>query len=504
MEKKSIVQARSQGSVGVCKRNQNRATIALPVYVIMRNNTEKSRNGMAPEGKFRIGGDDDLNKLIGQQLDQFQITERIGSGGMATVFKAYQPSLDRYVAIKVLPTRHAQDPIFFKRFVQEARSIARLAHSNIVHIYNFGEQDIIKYIAMEYVDGGTLKERIKQPLSIKQSLDFVIQAAKGLECAHRNGIIHRDIKPANMLVRDNGHLLLTDFGLAKILEETTNITRTGAQIGTPHYMSPEQASGHAIDSRTDIYSLGIVFYHCLAGAPPFHAENPLSMSVKHVHDPLPVEKLIRDYNIPAPVIQVLLKMAAKKPQDRYQSADELIDALNNVQPTGSQGLRRAAISDQLNAPQPDRQAYNLLPQTTITCFRCGELNARTHRHCIVCGDDLSNKGASTDRYLAPNGRPVLARLQMLTGTMEGRSFRFHQNTTTIGRLAENDFVIIGPTVSRRHAQLVFSDGHWYVEDLRSGNGTRVNGQRIYGRAPLKDGDTINFGDERATFTAVTD
>ena len=460
---------------------------------------------MALEGKFHIGGDDDLNQLIGQQLDQFQITERIGAGGMATVFKAYQPSLDRFVAIKVLPTRHAQDPIFFKRFVQEARSIARLAHSNIVHIYNFGEQDIIKYIAMEYVDGGTLKERVKQPLPLKQALDFVIQAAKGLECAHRNGIIHRDIKLANMLVRDNGHLLLTDFGLAKILEETTNITRTGAQIGTPHYMSPEQGSGHAIDSRTDIYSLGIVLFHCLAGETPFHADSPLSMSIKHIHEPLPVEKLIRNYNVPIPVVQVLLKMAAKKPHERYQSATELIDALNDVlPPTGSQGLRRAGISDQLKTPQPDRQAYNLLPQTTITCFRCGELNTHTNRHCIVCGDDLTNKEASADRYLAPNGRPLLARLQILTGAMEGRSFRFHQNTTIIGRQAESNFVIIGPTVSRRHAQLAFFEGRWYLEDLHSVNGTRVNGQRIHTRTPLKDGDIINFGDERATFTTITD
>jgi hypothetical protein len=228
------------------------------------------------------------------------------------------------------------------------------------------------------------------------------------------------------------------------------------------------------------------------------------MSVKHIHTPLPVEKLIRDHHVPDPIIQVLLKMAAKKPGERYQSATELIDALNDVLPTSNMGQRRAGASDQLNTPQPARQAYNLLPQATITCFRCGEPNARTNRHCIICGDDLANKGASTDRYLAPNGRPILARLLMQTGTMEGRAFRFHQNITTIGRLAENDFVIIGPTVSRRHAQLVFFDGRWYVENISNGNGTRVNGQRIYGRVILKDGDTISFGDERAAFTTITD
>ncbi len=127
-----------------------------------------------------------------------------------------------------------------------------------------------------------------------------------------------------------------------------------------------------------------------------------------------------------------------------------------------------------------------------------------HRHCIICGDDLSNKGASADRYLAPNGRPILARLLLQTGTMEGRAFRFHQNITTIGRLVGNDFIIIGPTVSRRHAQLSFFEGRWYIEDLKSGNGTQVNGQHIYGRILLKDGDIINFGDERAVFTMVTD
>jgi serine/threonine protein kinase len=455
---------------------------------------------MASEGFVHMGNSDDLNQLIGQQLDQFQISERIGVGGMATVFKAYQPSLERYVAIKVLPIRHAQDPVFFKRFVQEARSIARLAHPNIVHIYNFGEQDLIKYIAMEYVEGGTLKERLKQPLPLKQAINFVIQAAKGLDCAHRNGIIHRDIKPANMLVRDNGHLLLTDFGLAKILEETTNITKTGAHLGTPHYMSPEQGTGHTIDSRTDIYSLGIVLFHCLAGEPPFHAENALSMSVKHVHEPLPAEKLVREHNVPVPIVQIIVKMTAKKPQERYQSAGELVDVLSDALTTIGSG----SLSNQPNVPLAGRQAYDLPPQAPLICFRCGEPNARAHRHCIICGDDLANKGASADRYLAPNGRPILARLLLQTGTMEGRAFRFHQSITTIGRLAGNDFIIIGPTVSRRHAQLSFSEGHWYIEDLKSGNGTQVNGQHVYGHTLLKDGDIINFGDERAVFTIVTD
>ncbi len=462
---------------------------------------------------------DDMDQLIGQQLDNFQVIERIGTGGMATVFKAYQPSLDRHVAIKVLPTRHAQDPVFFKRFVQEARSIARLAHPNIVHIYNFGEQDIIKYIAMEYVEGGTLKQRLNQPLPLPQAVDFVIQAAQGLDCAHRNGIIHRDIKPANMLLRKNGHLLLSDFGLAKILEETTNITRTGARLGTPHYMSPEQGTGRAVDTRTDIYSLGIVLFHCLAGEPPFHAENPLSMSVKHLQDPLPVDKLARNYNVPDPIIQVILKMAAKQPEERYQSAHELIDALSTALAAAQSARRWAGTGDPGNAQQPSTdphrragmppssagQQYNSpqMPGANLTCFRCGEPNMSTRFYCIICGDDLSNKRASVDRYLAPNGFPFLARLSVQTGPMAGRAFRFHQDTTTIGRATGNDLVITGRTVSRHHAHLIFANEHWFVEDLQSANGTMVNGRRVHQRTLLQDGDIINFGDERVVFNIVT-
>src|SRR5215469_6736091 len=203
-----------------------------------------------------LGNSDDLDKLIGKSLGSFRVVERIGAGGMAMVFKAYQPTLDRYVAIKVLPAYHAQDPIFVRRFEQEARSVAKLAHPNIVQIHDFGEQDNITYIVMEYVDGGTLKDRLRErPVTVPEAVDYVIQAAEGLGSAHAHGIIHRDVKPANMLLRKDGHLLLSDFGIAKILEGTVNLTRVGTGIGTPQYMSPEQGTGQPVDRRSDIYSL---------------------------------------------------------------------------------------------------------------------------------------------------------------------------------------------------------------------------------------------------------
>src|SRR5437762_5437919 len=285
------------------------------------------------------GKNDDLNVLVGRSLGQFRIVERIGAGGMATVFKAYQPNLDRYVAIKVLPAYHARDPIFVKRFVQEARAVAKLVHPNILQIHDFGEQDNITYIVMEYVDGGTLKERLKRALPVPEAVDFMIQAAEGLNCAHSHGIVHRDVKPANMLLRKDGYPLVSDCGIAKILEGTTNLTRVGTGIGTPQYMSPEQGVGQAVDRRSDIYSLGIVLFHCLTGRVPFTADNPLSITVKHMNDPLPVDKL-RAEGVPGPIIQVVEKMTAKQPHERFQSCDVLVDALINALASSNLALPR--------------------------------------------------------------------------------------------------------------------------------------------------------------------
>ncbi|WP_165423872.1 FHA domain-containing serine/threonine-protein kinase [Ktedonosporobacter rubrisoli] len=485
---------------------------------------------MQPENNYssQVSSNDDLNMLVGKSLGQFRIVERIGAGGMAAVFKAYQPTLDRYVAIKVLPAYHAQDPIFVKRFVQEARSVAKLAHPNIVQIHDFGEQENITYIVMEYVDGGTLKDRLKKALPVPEAVDFVIQAAEGLDCAHRNGIVHRDVKPANMLIRKDGHLLLSDFGIAKILEGTTNLTRVGTGIGTPQYMSPEQGTGQPVDRRSDIYSLGIVLFHCLTGRVPYTADSPLTITVKHLHDPLPVERLVAE-NVPAPIVQVVVKMTAKQPHERYQSADVLIDALTSALAASNLSIprpwRAGGLAPLVSAPSEARGQSGALgsspgyvsqpstpsstsqpgiqqPVVTLTCFRCGAPNPSTRLFCTTCGDDLSNKRASADRYLGPNGRPVLARLSIQNGPMAGRSYRFHQDVTTIGRTNGNDLVISGRTVSRRHARLLFVDGRWYLEDLQSANGTLVNNVRIYQPVALNDGDVINFGDEVVVFNVT--
>ncbi|HVB72038.1 MAG TPA: protein kinase [Ktedonobacteraceae bacterium] len=484
---------------------------------------------------------DELHALVGKSLGQFRIVERIGSGGMATVFKAYQPNLDRYVAVKVLPAYHARDPIFLKRFQQEARSVAKLQHANIVPIHEFGEQDGITFIVMEYVDGGTLKDRLKtRPVSVAEAVDFVIQAAEGLGCAHGHGIVHRDVKPANMLVRKDGHLLLSDFGIAKILEGTSNLTRAGTGIGTPQYMSPEQGTGQAVDRRSDIYSLGIVLFHALTGKVPFTSDSPISITVKHLNEPLPVEKM-REMGVPQPIEQVVLKMTAKAPSDRYQTTDALIEALTaaliashlslprwrsglqpSIQPPitpippfasvmpasgplyPSQPLQSQPLSSQPLQSQPLGLSGSRPSLITVSCFRCGSANQSDRLFCTSCGYELSDRKAVSDRVLAPNGRPILARFTFQNGQLGGRAYLFHQDVTTIGRTNGNDLIISGRTVSRRHARFWFDTNRWYIADMQSANGTLVNNMRIQPNqaVPLNDGDIINFGDEIVTFNIV--
>ncbi|WP_052889101.1 FHA domain-containing serine/threonine-protein kinase [Thermogemmatispora carboxidivorans] len=511
-----------------------------------------------PENPYarQKGHADDLQALVGRSLGQFRIVEPLGAGGMAAVFKAYQPSLDRYVAVKVLPARYAHDPVFVKRFEQEARSVAKLVNPHIVQIHDFGEQEKIAYIVMEYVDGGTLRERLKaRSLSLVEAVDFLLQAAEGLRCAHSHNIVHRDVKPSNMLLRRDGHLLLSDFGIAKILEGTTHLTRAGVGIGTPQYMSPEQSTGQAVDQRSDIYSLGIVFFECLTGRVPFSAENPVSVTLKHLQEPLPVEPL-HQAGVPAVIEQVVVKMTAKAPVDRYQSIEEMAEALaaamnaarlplprvwrlSTVAPPSPEGSGSAStlLSPQLGAwpatpgarPQsapaygtpaatgagggftsgqgqgeslaPRATSGTPFPTVTLSCFRCGTPNPSTRLFCTTCGYELADRKAAKDCYVDAQGRVVLASLTLQSGPLAGRSFRFHQDVTTIGRTNGNDFIIAGRTVSRRHARLWFDNGFWYLEDLQSANGTLVNGERIQ-QTVLRDGDVIQLGDERLIFHIV--
>lgn len=247
---------------------------------------------------------------------------------MASVYKAYQPSLDRYVAVKVLPAQHALTPGYKERFILEARAVAQLSHPNILPIYDFGLEGDLSYFVMKYVPDQTLGDLMGKPLDLAHVSHYVDQVAGALDHAHARGILHRDVKPANMLL-EGDWLLLTDFGLAKITEATTVITSTGHIFGTPAYVSPEQAEGSPLDHRTDIYSLGIVLYQMVLGRVPFEGTTAMRILNKHIYEPPPPPRSLRP-DLPEPIEQVMLKALAKKPADRYEHTGDLAQAFREA------------------------------------------------------------------------------------------------------------------------------------------------------------------------------
>jgi tetratricopeptide (TPR) repeat protein/tRNA A-37 threonylcarbamoyl transferase component Bud32 len=264
--------------------------------------------------------------LIGQTLGGYRILSQIGKGGMATVFKAYQPSLDRYVAIKVLPPYYAeQDETFLKRFRQEATAIASLRHPNILIVLDYGELEHTTYLVMEFVEAGTLASLMGRPLAPAVMAQLLGQVAGALQYAHEQGVVHRDIKPSNILLPKPDWPLLTDFGLAKIVGGT-QLTQSGTVAGTPAYMSPEQGRGERVDARSDIYSLGIVLYEMATGVVPFEAETPMAVIVKHIVDPLPLPSS-KNPQLAEGIERVILRALAKNPDDRFGSVAQMSEAL---------------------------------------------------------------------------------------------------------------------------------------------------------------------------------
>jgi serine/threonine protein kinase len=292
--------------------------------------------------------------LLGQTLGQYRIVEFIGAGGMATVYKAYQPSLDRHVAIKVLPAQHALSSGFKERFILEARAVAQLSHPNILPIYDFGLAGDLSYFVMKYVPDRTLSHLLGQPMELAKVSHFIDQVAGALDHAHARGIVHRDIKPANMLL-EGDWLLLADFGVAKITEASTVITSTGHIFGTPAYVSPEQAEGEPLDHRTDIYSLGVVLYEMVIGRVPYQGTTPMRIINKHIHEPPPRPRSLRP-DLNEAVEQVILKALAKKPAQRYNRARDLAEALRSSLEPALMQLTSPLPAPAASSNRPKRQA----------------------------------------------------------------------------------------------------------------------------------------------------
>jgi tRNA A-37 threonylcarbamoyl transferase component Bud32 len=271
-----------------------------------------------------------MEDLSGRQFGSYRIVAPLGEGGMASVYKAYQASTDRYVVLKILPPYFAHDPTFVARFEQEAKIVARLQHPHILPVFDFGRQDGYTYIVMPYVESGSLADLLeKGPLPLSQALIVVNQVGDALDYAHSFGVVHRDVKPGNILIDRRGNCLLTDFGIARMVEGTTALTRTGGTIGTPAYMSPEQIRAEPLDGRSDLFSLGIVLYEMATGRPPFRADTPLAVYVKQLNDPLPSPRSYKP-DLPEGVERVILKALSKEPADRFQSGAEMSAALGTA------------------------------------------------------------------------------------------------------------------------------------------------------------------------------
>jgi serine/threonine protein kinase len=285
--------------------------------------------------------------LEGQTLGKYRVLDALGRGGMAQVYRGYHPQLDRHVAIKVLRTDLIEQEEFLERFRREAHAVSGLRHANIVQVFDFDVQDDFYYMVMELLEGDTLRARLneyrlkKQRMPLNEIAHILTDVLAGLGYAHSGGIIHRDIKPANIMLTKKGQAILTDFGIAQILG-STRVTVSGAMMGTLNYMAPEQGLEGRCDARSDIYSLGIVLYEMLTGYPPFDADTPLAILMKHLNDPLPLPSKL-DPSLPPSFEQIVLKALAKNPEDRFQSAGEMLAAVQNMK-QGLSDKKRGIVS----------------------------------------------------------------------------------------------------------------------------------------------------------------
>jgi serine/threonine protein kinase len=301
------------------------------------------------------------NELIGHKLEHYEILAELGRGGSSRVYKAFDTREQRDVAIKVIPNDAEDRLTFVKRFEREVEAVLKLHHHNIVAVYGSGETNDLVYLAMQCVSGGTLRRRLKDQMPMRDAVAYIIQMALALHHAHDQGIIHRDVKPSNMLLdaEHPEHLLLTDFGIAKI-QGARQLTKSGTTIGTPEYMAPEQAEGREIDSRADIYALGCVLYEALAGRPPFTGVTPVSVLYQQVHSR---PAYIRGFNpqVPRELARILEITLAKHPEDRFPTAADFATALEPFLSSELEGAILPGRAPAAPTPASDLAALSPMP-----------------------------------------------------------------------------------------------------------------------------------------------
>jgi len=409
-----------------------------------------------------------MESLINRTLGGYSLVEELGKGGMAVVYKAYQPKLERWVAVKVLdPLYTTDDSEMLARFRREAKAIAALRHPNILTVYDYGEEEGLAYIVMEYVEGGTLKDRLTgQPFDWQRAVHLAMALGQALAFAHDQGVIHRDVKPANVLLPSEDWPLLADFGLVKLQQARRALTQPGMTLGTPDYTAPEQALGEAIDHRADIYALGVVLFEMVTGRLPFTSDKAFEVLLMHINEPPPRPRdLVPD--LPEIVETTILKALAKSPDDRYSHMKEMVADLETA-------WALALTARQPASPAADETIhYTTMQIESIQDYLSGP------RFTVV----------GTGALL-----PIPPKDKVLIGRADPR-----------GHITPDiDLSMYGggtAGVSRQHARLLRQDDIWLIEDLHSTNGTYVNEQLLPPAhpTPLKDGDSVRCGQLILTF-----
>jgi serine/threonine protein kinase len=399
-----------------------------------------------------------MSDLSGRTIGGYQLNDVIGQGGVATVYRAFQPQLERWVAVKVLKIEESGGTQFLRRFRREARAIAALRHPNILNIHDYGEDQGYAYIVMEYVEGGPLTQRLAgQPIDCVESLTLIVPVGDALAYAHSKSIVHRDVKPANILLVRPDWPLLVDFGLVKVVGSPQKITQPGSILGTADYLSPEQVEGQEVDHRTDVYSLGIVLYEMVTGQLPFQANSPAESMMLRLHEPpIPPSRLHPD--LPEVLENVLLRALERSLDARYPTMDVFVSDLKQVLAHCKSG-----------AAQSQRHAATVRMSTT-------KLSAQD----AVKGPQL---------FIATSG--VALSIPYLDEVLIGRCDPL-QN-----RPPDLDLEPYGggsAGVSRHHARFLHRPEGWFLEDLQSTNGTYVNEVRLLPHRPVRlhSGDLIRF------------
>ena len=438
--------------------------------------------------------------LAGKELAQYRIIEKIGQGRLTTVYRAYEVGLDRWVALKVFDPAQSLSPAFLPRFNREARIAAKLRHPHIVSLYNYGQREGLAYVVTDFVSGGSMEARLTgEPLEWSEAAALVLPVARALAYAHSQGATHQNVKPSNILLARDDWPLLGDFGTFRMTRTTRPLSVADELDAPPYYVSPEQAQAVEVDTRSDIYSLGVVLYEVVTGRRPFSAGTPLEVLMQHVNA-VPDSPCALNPSLPAMAEAIIMRALAKNPGGRYQAMEEMVNALQIAL------TQRAAGSMDTT--------YTPMIARSETCPRCGATASTLGRYCAKCGATLRSGGRPPTQPLPPEtDRPRASTGPYFLLGSGSRIVLPPKSELMIGRVDKNNQVYPdidlsphgGATqgVSRLHARLHQRGDVWVIEDYGSTNGTFLNGRRVGAGEEilLRHEDRIRCGQLLMTFRA---